>query len=110
MKSLVDKFKVAVLGQPVVDNKEMEILKSRKPILKALNYSWESGSLIGIYSSALGDGMFVTSVEDIYALGKEEIIVLKPYDVAGCILQRGILSINEIRALCPFKSLYKNPF
>jgi hypothetical protein len=67
------------------------------------------GKVIGIYCPALGEGMFLTGVDDILTVESEEIIVLKPYDMNGILLHRNTISITEIRSVCPFDSFYINP-
>ena len=86
-----------------------EVVKFRKSLLKALGESRRRGTTIGIYSDVLGEGMFMTAVEDIYEDTNEIIIVLKRYDLSGSILQRNTLSLSEIRAVCAFDTQYKNP-
>lgn len=87
----------------------LQFLRSRKAILKELVRSRENRTVIGVYAAALGEGMFITSVDDIYVDDTEEIIVLKRYDLSGLILPRTELSLSEIQAICPFDLVYKNP-
>jgi hypothetical protein len=53
--------------------------------------------------------MFLTTVDDIFTVDNEEIIVLKPNDLQGISLHRTHLSVNEIRSVCPFNTEYVNP-
>src|SRR5688500_265286 len=116
--NLIEKVKALVLGQRELrfqngDRLEManlEIIKTRSEILKELNSSKALGKLIGVYASSIGEGMFLTGVEDVYKGEKEVIVVLKPYDVGGNILQRNYLSLSEIKGVCPFNYLYSHPF
>ena len=87
----------------------LEFIKFKKSLLQALVESRKKGTAIGIYSPALGEGMFVTGVEDIYDDDSERIIVFKPYDLSGAILQRNTLSLSEIKAVCAFDMPYRNP-
>ena len=90
-------------------SEKMEFIKFRKSLSKALSRSRKDGTVVGIYSDVLGEGMFVTAVDDIYSYDKEEIITLKPYDLSGVILKRTTIALSEIRAICVFDIPYKNP-
>ena len=96
-------------NETVTSSSNLEFVKFRKSLLNALTKSRKNGTVIGIYSPALGEGMFVTGVEDIYNDNNEQIIVLRQYDLSGAILQRNILSLGEIRAICAFDMPYRNP-
>ena len=114
--NFIDKLRSIVFGpvktqiQLTHGEKALEIIKNRSAILQELNLCKEKGRLVGIYAGPLGDGMFLTGIEDIYKWEKETIIVLKPYDIGGNILQRNYLSLSEIKGVCPFIYTYKNPF
>jgi hypothetical protein len=92
-----------------LDDKSLSFLRSRNSIREGLVKSKMSGTVVGVYSRALGEGMFITSVADIYPDNEEEIIVLKRYDLSGLILPRTDLSLSEIKAVCEFQMIYKNP-
>lgn len=92
-----------------VDDQSLNFLKSRRMIRNGLLKSKHSGTVVGIYSRALGEGMFITSVDDMYPDHDEEIVVLKRYDLSGLILPRTDLSLSEIKAVCEFDMIYKNP-
>lgn len=96
-------------SQPVSPRSNFEFIKFRKSLFSALSESRKNGNVVGIYAAALGEGMFVTGVEDIYNDHNEQIIVLKRYDLSGAILQRSTLSLTEIKAICVFDMPYKNP-
>jgi hypothetical protein len=57
-----------------------ELGRLKKATLRKLSHFKETGQAIAISSSALGEGEFISSVEDIYQSGTEEIIVLKWFD------------------------------
>ena len=57
-----------------------ELGKIRKATLRTLTRCKHSGKFIAISSLALGDGQYLSSVEDIYKNGEEEIVVLKWYN------------------------------
>ena len=88
---------------------ELRVIRTRKEILQELYASKERGKTVGIYSSSLGDGMFVTGIEDVYEWETDTIIVLKPYDLGGFILQRNYLSLSEVKGICPFNCTYQHP-
>src|SRR5688500_19202003 len=79
-----------------------DFVKTKKNILKELIISRQSGKLLGVYSRALGEGMFLTGVEDIEKHGKDEVIVFNRYDMSGYILSRTRVSLEEIHMVCPF--------
>ena len=95
--------------EPVSPPTNLEFIKFRKSLLYALTQSRKNGTVVGIYSPALGEGMFVTGVDDIYNDNNERIVVLKRYDLSGAILQRTTISLGEIRAICVFDMPYRNP-
>jgi hypothetical protein len=88
---------------------DFEFIKFRKSLLNSLVEAHKKGTLIGIYSNVLGDGMFVTGVEDIYEYEGDHIVHLKRYDVLGSILIRNTIALSEIKAVCVFDMPYRNP-
>ncbi len=54
-----------------------ELNRIKKATIKKLNHFKQTGQPIAVSSSALGDGEFISSVEDIYTSGTDEIVVLK---------------------------------
>lgn len=83
--------------------------KSRKQMLNALIESRKNGTAIGIYSDVLGEGMFVTGVDDVYNDNNEQIVVLNQYELSGLILLRSTLSVGEIKGVCAFDMPYRSP-
>jgi hypothetical protein len=57
-----------------------EFGKLRKMTLRTLSQCKETGKAIVVSSHALGEGRFVSFVEDIYQNDVDEIVVLKWYD------------------------------
>lgn len=57
-----------------------EFIRIRKITLRKLSQCKQTGACIAISSVALGEGKFISFVEDIYQSGPEEIVVLKWYD------------------------------
>ena len=98
-------------SEPVApsDFTPLDFVKNRKAILKELVLSKQSGKLIGVYSRALGEGMFLTCVEAIISHGKDESIVFNRYDMSGHLLARTRIPLDEIHMVCPFNKTFQNP-
>ncbi len=88
----------------------LRLIRAARKMLVALEECQTNGTVAGIYSPALGEGMFVTGIESIYVDRGEKVIVLKRYDLGGNILPRTHFSINEINAVCVMNATYENPF
>jgi hypothetical protein len=86
-----------------------DFIKTRKGILKELVVSKQSGRLLGVYSRALGEGMFLTAVEAIVSHGKEELIVFNRHDMSGHLLARTRIPLDEIHMVCPFNKIFQGP-
>jgi hypothetical protein len=91
-------------GYPVFN-----FIKDKEAILKELSHSLEHGTLIGVYSRDLGEGMFLTGVDDIEDNGRQRVIVFETYDISGKTLNKTRISLEEIKMVCPFKIEYINP-
>lgn len=92
-------------------NTPFDFIKDPAEIFKALLESKDNGTAIGIKSSLLGKGMFVTGVEDILVGdGNENTrIILKGYDFTGHILETNVISLTDIEGVCCFSSKFGNP-
>jgi hypothetical protein len=86
-----------------------DFVKTKKGILKELVISNISGNVVGVYSRALGEGMFLAGVEKIESGGKEEIVVFNRHDMSGHLLARTRVAVDEIHMVCPFNRSYVNP-
>jgi hypothetical protein len=84
-----------------------ELSRIRKTILRELSRCKETGKLVGITSQALGEGTVLSSVEDIYRNGADEVVVVKWYD-ANNIASQTHLFIDEILAVRPIDKLKRN--
>ena len=80
-----------------------ELGKIRKVTLRTLNRCKQTGTYIAISSLALGDGQYVSSVEDIYTNGDEEIVVLKWFNENN-LASRTHVFIEEILSIRPVGS------
>jgi hypothetical protein len=69
-----------------------------------------NNTVVAISAPVLGNGVFLTAVDDITKSDDDQVITLKGYDVTGYILERNKLRLSEIRAVCPFTSMFKNPY
>lgn len=94
---------------PTAEVIPFDFVRTKKGILKELVISSMSGNVVGIYSRALGEGMFLAAVEKIESTAKDEIIVFNRYDMSGHMLARTRVAIDEIHMVCPFSRAYTNP-
>lgn len=94
-----------------IGNTPFDFIEDRKEIFKALLDSKERGTAIGIKSAVLGQGVFVTAIKDILlGDGHENTnIVLKGYDFTGHVLERNMVRLTDIEAICRFSSKFGNP-
>jgi hypothetical protein len=112
MMNLVDKLKKSLSlnqGKNELTEHFPAFVKNRKAMLKELHDSQANGHLIGVYSRALGEGMFLTGVDNIESEAGREVIVFETYDMSGQILSRTRVSLDEIKMVCPFNTAYVNP-
>jgi hypothetical protein len=108
--SLVNSLKKTLFFSPAQhDESTMTFVKTRRAILNELRNSMENGTLIGVYSKPLGEGMFLVGINNIEGDQSSEIVVFETYDQSGMILNRTTVSIDEIKMVCPFEKKYKNP-
>ena len=87
----------------------MDLVSDAGEMLNVLAESKKNGTSVGINSPVLGDQMCVTAVEDIL-IDEEVTIVLKSYDITGYMLEANKIKLGEIKSVCPFKSLFENPY
>ena len=87
----------------------MELVTDPGEMLNILNESKRNGTAVGIFAPVLGQEIYVTAVEDIL-VNEDVTIVLKSYDTTGYILETNKLKLGEIKSVCPFKSLFENPY
>jgi len=109
MKNLAEKIRKIISGNTYTPiqrkSQPFDCIKTRKGILRELLISKESDNLIGIFSPALGEGMFLIAVQCIESQYSEDVIAFQKYDLRdGRILSTARLSINDIQGICPFIS------
>jgi hypothetical protein len=63
--------------------------------------------LVAITSAALDEGTVLSSIEDIYRNGTDEVVVVKWYD-ANNIASKTHIFIDEILAVSPMNKLRRN--
>lgn len=107
MKNLAEQVRKLISGNtntPIQSKSHpFDCVKTRKGILRELMISKESGNLIGLFSPALGEGMFLIVVQCIESRSPAEEIAFHKFDVRdGRTLSTGRLSVNDIKAICPF--------
>jgi hypothetical protein len=109
--SIVEKLKDVFSNTPKSESISpgMEFIKSRTAILQELLLSKESGKLIGVYSPAFGEGMFLAKVDQIETDGLHKVIIFHKYDMSGIILLRTRIELSEIKMVCPFNVSFSNP-
>ncbi len=89
-------------------NTPFEFTRSPKEIFKALLDSKERGTAVGVKSSRLGKGMFVTAVDDIL-IGDHTRVIFRGYDFTGHVLETNVLSLTDIEGICSFETKFGNP-
>src|SRR5687768_4612776 len=112
MKNFAEKIRSLISGKnqsSAILNAPVDFVKTKKGIMKELIISKQSGNLLGVYSRAMGEGMFLVTVEEIEKYGKEEVIVFNRYEMSGYTLSRTRLSIDEIQMVCPFNKSFRTP-
>ena len=80
----------------------------RKAILRELNCCKDTGKLVAITALPLGDEAILSSVEDIYRNGSDEVVVVKWYD-ANNIASKTHIFIDEILTARAIDKLKRNP-
>lgn len=86
-----------------------EAVTEKNEILKYLTESKEQGLTIGICARPFGASVVMGCVEEL-ALGDELIVILKPYDASGAMLNFTTLRLSEVQSVLPFRSKFENPF
>lgn len=114
MLAFIKKFAARPDATQTVPNEREEgpltIVNSRKNVLNALVSSLKQGTIVGVYAEALGEGMFLTAVEEIIDEENDKIVGFKRYDASGHILPRTHFALSEIKAVCPLNARYVNPY
>jgi hypothetical protein len=86
-----------------------DFLKNKKNILKEMEFCLKEQNLVGIYSTVLGEGMFLVGVESIIYGDEGALVIFHPFDMAGICLSRRTLNLHEIARIVPFNNKYIAP-
>jgi hypothetical protein len=111
MKNLFEKLKHEIFAhfdEPYQPN-TLQLIRQRTAIRKQLIESKTTGKVVGIYCPSAGSGMLLTCVDDIVTIDKQEVIIFKPFDMNGIMLNNHHIPLTEIKTVCPFESFYFNP-
>jgi hypothetical protein len=87
----------------------LEFVSDRSFILNILTKSKDNGTVVGINAPCLGSGTFISVVDDII-LVDDIIIVLKPFDASGHMLDTNKIRLSDVTSVLPFNSVFENPF
>lgn len=86
-----------------------DFIKTRKAILRELMLSKTSRTVVGIYCKGFGEGMFLTTVDEIEQSMSGEVVAFHPYDISGRIINHPRVALHEIQMVCPFYKTYERP-
>ena len=90
---------------------EQEFITHPDEIINEILKSKKDGNIVGIVSPVLGTGMYLTAVEDFILTDiGEPLVILKMYDMSGYLFPTNRISLHGIKAVCPFKSKFENPY
>lgn len=79
---------------------------SKYAMIKELLRSAGNGNALGIWSSTLGNGMFLCFVKEVWRDEDEEdvVVILRDNELTGVELETHVLYLNEIERICSFSS------
>lgn len=80
---------------------KQQFSKFRKTILRELTRCKETGKMIAIHSLALSERPVLSSVEDIYQSGNDEVVVVKWFDAESHIASQTHVFLDEILSISP---------
>lgn len=87
-----------------------DFIKSKSKMLHELDFCLKHRNLVGIYCPLLGNGMFLTGVENIISAEDGSCtIVFFPQDMSGHRLARRTIELQEITMIVPFNNPYISP-
>ena len=87
----------------------LELVTDPGEMLRILSESRANGTAVGIFAPLLGQEIYVTAVDEI-VVDEDITIVLKSYDTTGYMFETNKLKLADIKSVCPFKSLFVNPY
>jgi hypothetical protein len=110
MLNIVSKIQESLSGKSEANGKmTFTFIQDKQEIFKALSNSLQRGTVIGVYSRALGEGLFLTGVDDIEHDGPRTTIVFETYDISGKPMPKTRIDASDIKTVCPFQIEYINP-
>jgi hypothetical protein len=113
MKNLVEKVRkmIPLLVEDYTLEKtgSFDFLHHKKEIMKELDFCRKTGTLVGVYSKKLGNGLFLVGVEEIVYGIKAELIIFRPFDMSGYHLTDRTVLLEEIDMIIPFNNRYVKP-
>lgn len=109
MFDVIDSVRNLLSKSEPAEDGGIKVVKSRKEISRAITNAMETHTVLGVYSPALGDGLFLTGVLFYDTNHAEPIVTLNRYDHHGILLHRTELGISEIKGVCTLKMKYQNP-
>ena len=113
MKNFAEKIRSLIsvkLPSNSADLTPFDFVKNRKAILRELLIAKQSGTILGVYCKAFGEGMFLTGVEHVEISGtRQGYVVFYPYDLSGKLLVKNTIELEEIQMVSPFSRPYRNP-
>lgn len=80
---------------------KVEFVRNSRSILHHLRLCRKSGGIVGLYSTRLGQGMFLATVSGIHG----DIVSLKPVNDPEFVGSVNV-PLNEITCICPFNQIY----
>jgi len=106
MTKLLEKVAHFLVGEqtPATNLHEIriEFIEDKTEIIHHIEACKRSRGIVGIYSPALGRGMFLSTVTDVYKLGVDTLIDLKPYHFKTGLQRKVTISIKDVNCICPF--------
>lgn len=105
MNSIAQKLRVLISGPASNsienNNHPFNIIKSKSGVVRELQISKDSGSVVGLFSH-VNEGMLLVVVQHIESRAGEEVVVFDKYDITGNFLSTVRICVNDIKAICPF--------
>jgi hypothetical protein len=113
MKKLVEKVKKAIPllieDYTAEDTGSFDFVQHRNEIMKELDFCQKKGSLVGVYSRKMGQGLFLVGVQEIIYGIKSEFIIFYPFDMGGYKLTTNAVSLEDIEKIIPFNNRFVMP-
>lgn len=113
MKKIVEKVKKAIPllieDYTAEDAGSFDFIQHKNEIMKELDFCRKRGNLVGVYSSKMGQGLFLVGVQEIIYGIKSEIIIFHPVDMGGYKLAMNAVPLEDIDKIVPFNNRFVMP-